>query len=223
LDKRIKELTDAKKEAEKQAFDAEMAKIKAEQVAADLRAAQNPETKQVSAPPDPKDFIYGDVDPDYTNAMIAHGVEVEVAKRQSTAETATSQASIDQENMAYAAKVQTTMTAGTKKFKDFEKVVNGAQFDAHLARLVVDSEKPVDIAYYLANNVSELLQITRAEPTTRARLIGKLEGKLSVTSTGRKKKTNAPKPLKGSKASSAKSSGKYGPSDQDAFDKALLG
>ena len=87
------------------------------------------------------------------------------------------------------------------------------------------AKKAVDIAYYMSKNIGELIKATRAAPEERARIIGRLEGRFSATSAARKRRTGAPEPIGSNRKSSSPKGkdAKYGPSDQDAFDKAFYG
>lgn len=222
---RIAELTAAKHAAEKAAFEAEMRAIELEK--AQQAAASGTPESQVAAPakPDPKDFVYGDVDPAYQEALIDYRVAEKLAKQKAEFETTQKTQTEAQRNAEYQAKLATVMTEGTKRHKDFEETVNSTKFDAHLARLILDSEKAVDIAYYMSKNIGELIKATRAAPEERARIIGRLEGRFSATSAARKRRTGAPEPIGSNRKSSSPKGkdAKYGPSDQDAFDKAFYG
>lgn len=220
-DERIAELVKRAKDAEKIAFDLEMKAIAAEKE----RLAAAPITPEgASVEPDPKDFVYGEVDTEYLNAVVEHRVSVKLAKSREEFEASKKVDSERQVQASYRTKVEDTMVAGAKAHKDFTDVVSNASFDGHLARLVVDSDDAVDIAYHLGNNADELLKVTRAGPEERARIIGRLEGRFSATSAARKKTTNAPKPIgKGQQAAPTDSEAQYGPSNQDDFDKALFG
>lgn len=222
---RIEELAEKRRVAEKEAFDAEMARQAAERRTAELEA-ELAESKKTSLPkkPDPKDFVYGDVDPEYQDALVEYRVAEKMAETQQQSAESSSQDSAAAVDAKYAQKVETIMAEGeasTKRHPNFKKVVEGATFDAHLARLIADSEKPVDIAYFLANNLGELLKVTKQAPEERARTIGRLEGRFSARSAARKQ-TKAPDPMRRSKASKDEDK-KYGPSSQDDFDKAFFG
>lgn len=218
-DERIAELVKRAKDAEDVAFKAEMKLIEREKA----DKAAEPKPPAALTMPDAKDFVYGEVDTEYLDAVVEFKVSARLAKDREEF-VASQKTATDQETQAkYRVKVTDTMAAGAKQHEDFEAVVSAAQFDGHLARLVVDSEGAVDIAYHLANNGDELLKVTRANPEDRARIIGRLEGKFSATSAARKQ-TNAPKEIgKGQEKPTGETDAQYGPSNQDDFDKALLG
>lgn len=216
-DERIAELVQRAKDAEKTAFEAEMRLIEIE------KAQPAPAPAPVEVAPKPGDFVYGEVDTDYLDALVAHRVAVKLASQREEFEAGKRQDDERATQASYQVKVQDTMAAGKELHADFDTIVNAAAFDGPLARLVVDSDNAVDIAYHLGNNSAELLKLTRATPEQRARIIGRLEGKFSATSAVRKQ-TNAPQQIgKGQPADLSPGDAKYGPSDQDAFDQALLG
>lgn len=217
-EERIAELTAARRAAEKAAFEAEMRVL-------ELEKAQKPAAtdKELKAP-DSKDFVYGEVDPEYQEALVDYRVATKLAEQEAQWEAARNGETEEARNAKYATKLAEVMEKGAKRHDDFEEVVGSTKYDAHLARMILDSESPVDIAYFLSHNVDELLKATRASPEERARIIGRLEGRFSVASTGRKKRTSAPPPLgTAKKRKPAKTEVKYGPSDQDAFDEAFYG
>ncbi len=91
-------------------------------------------------------------------------------------------------------------------------------YEPALARLVLDSERAVDIAFHLSKNSGDLLRLTRANDNERLRILGQLEGKLSAPSAA-KKETKAPPAMGAKRRTSTKAQAQYGPDDQDAFDK----
>jgi len=216
-DERIAELVQRAKDAEKVAFDAEMQLIEHQKATAVPQKTPEPPKK-----PSPADYVYGEADSDYLDAMVDYRVETKLATQRTEFEASKKAESEAATQQLYADKVKDVMAAGKKVHKDFDEVVGSVTFDGLLARLVVDSEAPVDIAYHLSNNASELLKITRADPAERMRLIGRLEGKFSATSAVRKR-TKAPKPLGQGRTALTGEEAQYGPSNQDDFDKALFG
>ncbi len=225
-DERIAEVTAERRKAEEEAFAANLELQKMQERVAALEAKAG-ETAPAQVPAEPKasDFEYGEVDPKFIEAKIEHGVAVKTAKIQQDAQTSTDQAKAAELDQHYAKRIGTIMKEGdeSKAHPNFTEVVNKATFDAHLARLVADSDKAVDIAYHLASNLPELLAITKMDPVSRAREIGKLEGKFSARSAARKR-SKAPDPLRKKNRNKSKGDGgKYGPASQDDFDKAFFG
>lgn len=214
---RIAELVKRAKEAEKVAFEAEMALIEAR------KASAAPAVPQVPVEPKPSDFVYGEIDPLYLDALVEFRVAKKAAELGAKGVEAAEHDRLARENAHYQARLNAVLTEGKKKHADFEDVINSVKFDGELARLVLDSEKAVDIGYFLSNNIGKLREITRLDAAGRARAIGQLEGRFSATSAARKT-TKAPEPMsdKRTKPATTHDNGKYGPRNQDDFDKAFL-
>jgi hypothetical protein len=215
---RIAELVKRAKEAEKAAFEAEMALIAERDRAKTAPAAETP-----LAEPRADDFRYGEVDPAYIDAVVEFRVAKQAREIAARGAESADQARVAAENARYAARLNQVLGDGKKKHADFEEVVNSVQFDASLARMVLDSDKAVDIGYFLSNNIGKLREITRLDAAGRARAIGQLEGRFSVASAARKT-TKAPEPITGKRTKPARTGdeAKYGPKDPNEFDKAFL-
>ena len=214
---RIEELSKLRREAERAAFDLELRNVELEK-----RLAERSEAVPESKAPDPKDFIYGEVDPDYLSAMVDHRVAQREKQIRGEAQASALAATTEQIAERYRKRLAEVMVIGKKQHRDFDEVVSGTPFSPELARTVLDSENAVDIAYYLSNNISELRKLARATPAEQARAVGYLEGRFSATSAA-KKKTTAPEPLgSNGKRKNENGEGHFGPVDQDAFDKAFF-
>jgi hypothetical protein len=124
----------------------------------------------------------------------------------------------------YQKRLEEVMSEGKRRFSDFEEVVNGTRFPPEVARDLLDSDRGVDIAYYLGNNIGELRKVARMSPEQRARMMGRLEERFSARASAGKKRTRAPQtPAKGNrKGNGSRNVSKYGPDDQDAFDRAFF-
>jgi len=216
---RIKELARKRRDAEKAAFELEMKNIELERRLAEARPAAKTELQA----PNPKDYDYGAVDPKYLDAVVDYKVALREQEIRAEADTKAREADTARIVETYNKKLAKTMETGKARYADFEEVVNSTTYPAELAVMILDSDNPVDIAYHLSNNISELRALARADAAERARVIGCLEGLFSATSAA-KKVTKAPEPL-GSRASKAKpkSEARYGPDNQDDFDKAFYG
>lgn len=210
---RIAELVKAKKAAELAAFEAEMKLIERE------NAASPAKTPTLPKEPKPEDFPYGEYDTDYIQSKVNY----EVAKRLEDHNKGAEETAEQQNRAKYAQKLHAVLAEGKKKHDDFESIVQTTPFDPDLARMVLDSDNAVDIAYHFGNNIDDLRAVTRMSLSDRARFIGRLEGKLSATSAVRKKSKapETPGSRKGKRKPKA-SEAKYGPSDQDEFDKAFF-
>lgn len=215
---RIKELARLRRDAERTAFDLELKNIELEKR---LAAAGGEKPAELPKAPNPKDFPYGEVDPDYLSAIVDHKVAVRTHEIQAKAAEGQQAAGEEALRARYATRYSEVAAAGEKKFPGFKKLVETTPFDVELARMVLDSENAVDIANHLVHNISELRELTRLNSTERARRLGRLEGKMSATSAV--KKTKAPDPLGSRKSKEPPESvTKYGPESQDSFDKAFF-
>jgi hypothetical protein len=93
---------------------------------------------------------------------------------------------------AYFAKVETAKA----KYDDFEDVAfaDDVPITDPMTRAIMGAENGPDIQYYLATHLDEARAISRQDPYSQIRAIGRLEAKLSTPSP--KKTTTAPKPVK---------------------------
>lgn len=217
---RIAELARLRRAAEKAAFEAE---LRAQDLERQLNEKPAAKAADLPAKPQAKDFVYGEVDPGYQDALVEYRVAEQMATQRAQFEASKTTETEATVAARYQARLAEVMEKGAKRHKDFEESVNGTKFDSHLARLVLDSDNAVDIAYFLSNNVSELRKATFATPEERARIIGRLEGRFSASSAARKQRTGAPEPIGRDKAGRRKrvEDTQYGPSSQDDFDKAF--
>lgn len=226
---RIAELAEKRREAEKEAFDAQMKNVELERRLEALEKGKAEATPKVTITPkpDPKDFAYGEVDSKYIDALVEHRLSTERAKfhqEQGVTETQRKQAaSVDH----YKKRLAHISTEGAKKFgPNYDKVVNTVDFPADVARDILDSDQGVDISFYLAKNIGKLREMTTMSSTERAKAVGRLEERFSASASAGKKRTDAPStPSRRGKSPGRKpkaDEAKYGPDDQDAFDAAFF-
>lgn len=228
--KRIEELASKRREAEKEAFEAQMRNIELERRLEALEKGRQEApaaTAEVKPKPDPKDYSYGEVDNKYIDDLVEHKLSVERAKFQK--EQGTSEAQRKQAETAehYKKRLSIISAEGKKKFGDnYEKIVNTVDFPADVARDILDSDQGVDISFYLAKNIGKLREMTTMSGKERAKALGRLEERFSASASAGKKRTEAPStPNRRGKPAAKRQSAdeaKYGPDDQDAFDKALF-
>lgn len=226
--KRIEELAEKRRAAESEAFQAQMQVVQLEQRLAALEQGGGAQAQEVKIKPEPNpdDFKYGEVDTKYIDAMVEHKLSKERAKFQEEQQKETR----DQENARrkdhYLSRLKTFEADGKKKFgADYDKVVNSVDFPGTIAMEILDSDQGVDISFYLAKNIGKLREFAAMDPIKRAKEMGKLEERFSVRSSTVKKRSNAPDtPSRKGKSPGDRRKGvdaKYGPDDQDDFDKAL--
>lgn len=218
---RIQELSRLRREAEEKAFQLE---LRLQELERAKQAAPAPETPQLPPEPDPRDFDYGEVDAKYLDAVVEYRVAKKAQEDAAARAQETAQQAQARENAKYGKRLDEVMKAGEKAHPGFGELINRVPFDAQVARMVLDSEQAVDIAFHLGNNLGDLRELTLAAPDERARILGRLEGRLSAASAGKKKATGAPNALGRTRKRKppSKDAEKYGPSDQDAFDKAFF-
>lgn len=227
---RIEELAEKRREAEAQAFKAEMRLIEEQKAREALEARIAAlETGGGSAPrakkPSPDDFKYGEVDPDYINAQVEYRLTEERAKFQSEQAERSKSEENERLKQHYQSRLAKVSEEGNKRFRDFDKIVNSVDFPGDVARDILDSDQGVDISYYLGKNVSKLRELTLMSPTERAKAMGRLEERFSARSSAGKKTSKAPD-TPGRKATGKRKSAdeaKYGPENQDDFDRAFYG
>jgi len=216
---RIKELATKRREAERLQFEAEMRSIELQRQLDAARQAAPPAV-QVMKKPDPNTYKYGEMDSDYQDDRLEYRMWERDQKNAQTGQAQSQVAAEEQRLTHYRTRLETVIADGTKRYTGFREAIDRTPYEPELARMVLDSERAVDIAYHLSKNGADLQRLTRASKDERLRILGQLEGKLSVASTA-KKATQAPPAMGSKKRAPVTNSGKYGPDDQDAFDRAF--
>lgn len=227
---RIAELAEKRRIAEKEAFDAQMRNLELERRLAALEQGNQEKAAPkatVKPKPDPKNYDYGEVDNKYIDDLVEHKLSVERAKFQEEQGASEAQRKQAESVEHYKKRLAVISSEGKRKFGDsYDKVVNTVDFPADVARDILDSDQGVDISFYLAKNITKLREMTSMSATERAKVIGRLEERFSASASAGKKRTDAPStPSRRGKPASKRQSedvAKYGPDDQDAFDRALF-
>lgn len=228
---RIEELAAKRREAEAAAFKAEMAVIeerkRREELEARIAALESGKEKPSALrKPNPDDFKYGEVDTAYVEAMVEYRLSEERAKFQDERRTQDEQQENERKKAHYQARLAKVSEDGNKRFPDFDTIVNSVQFPSTVALDILDSDQGVDIAYYLGKNIGKLRELTHMTDAQRAKAIGRLEERFSARSSAGKKTSKAPDtPNRKSTRSGGKAgdTSKYGPENQDDFDRAFYG
>ena len=216
---RIKELAAKRREAERLQFEAEMRSIELQRQLDAARLAAPP-AAQAMKKPDPNTYKYGEMDSDYQDDRLEFRMWERDQEKAQTGQAQSQVAAEEQRLTHYRTRLETVIADGTKRYTGFRDAIDRTPYEPELARMVLDSDRAVDIAYHLSKNGADLLRLTRASKDERLRILGQLEGKLSVASTA-KKATQAPPAMGSKKRAPVTNSGKYGPDDQDAFDRAF--
>ena len=227
--KRIEELAEKRRAAEMEAFNAEM-KLHEEQEARRaleerIKALESGSAPQVQAQPNPSDFEYGEVDPKYIDAQVEYKLSVERAKFAKEREETAAQEQQRQEQQRLRARLEKVGAEGKKRFGEkFDEVMNKTNFPSQVAVDILDSDYAVDISMYLHNNVAKLREMATLTDAQRARAMGRLEERFSARASAGKKRTKAPETPGGkAKPKGKKVDNRYGPDDQDEFDRAFYG
>lgn len=228
---RIEELAAKRRTAEADAFKAEMEVVEERKLRAKLEerlaALESGTAVPTSRPrkPDPADFAYGEVDNKYVDALVEYRLSEERDRFQQEQGTVRQREDDERQKAHYMKRLNDIKQEGAKKFgAKFDAAVDTAPFPKEIARDMLDSDFGVDISYYLANNISKLRELSRMDATQRAKAMGRLEERFSARSSAGKKTTNAPS-TPGRKAANKadKADPRYGPDNQDDFDRAFFG
>lgn len=185
---RIDELTRARRDAERERD--HYRKL------AEQGAPKGDEHAAVDDGPDPEEFEYGEADPKYIAALVAHETKKAIDNdRASRAESEQAQ--------AQARVWEAAQEAARAKFADFDEIVmesakrNEWPLSPEMFHSSMEAESPGDILHHLATNPAEARRIAALSPLSQAREIGKLEAKLSqpaATAPKPKTATDAPTP-----------------------------
>lgn len=198
VQKRINEITRARREAETEA--ATLRKLLIEQRQAQDQQSKPVEPQAPQAPVPPKQEDFQDFAA-YQEAMLDHRVEVKLFQRDQQSrqqaeaqQRQTSQAQAAQESQQRAAKM---IEAGRGKFDDFDVVAldPNVPLTAAMAEAISleDSVGP-DVAYYLGKRPEEAKRIASLPPAKQLMEIGRLAER--ITAAGKKNITKAPPPIK---------------------------
>ena len=91
---------------------------------------------------------------------------------------------------AFVAEVQRVNEAGRAQFADYDTVIAQAPISQEVAKLLFDSDRGHEVAYYLGQNVTEAMGIATMTPTQAARELGRIEATLDAAT----RKSPKPKP-----------------------------
>lgn len=198
LQARINELTRARREAERRVAEAEERAAEAERKAREFTKETPAEG---SGPPDPTEFRFGEVDPEYIAALVDYRSDLREAARAKEREAAEK----GQREAALASEIQTrfqeVIREGEKKYSDFVDVVAVAEaeqkfaFSREIGSLIVTSPQSVDLIYYLAGNPDAAVAIAAKSPFEQALELGRLEARFGRQSSVARKVSKSPEPI----------------------------
>ncbi len=193
VQKRIDEITREKYEERRER---QRAQDRADRLEAELQSMRNgTQTQQPRAlpngAPDPEEYPAGRYDPDYLEALTDYKVQQRFDAQRQDASIQERKASLQQAE----AKARET-------YADYD--VASEEFLTHplakvptFTNLVLESDNPTEIAYYLGKNPVELDKLSDMTASQAARYIGRIEASLSdkTSETAVKKASSAPKPI----------------------------
>ena len=153
-----------------------------------------PEVKTLpNGAPDPEQFLAGRYDPDYLEALTDFKVKIALDKEHKSV--------VDSQRNK---QVQEMVEKASSKYNDFEDVTT--EFTSHplteikeFTDLVMESENPIELAYFLGKNVQEMDKLANMTLAQATRYLGRLEAQINtevpLSLVQKKTATNAPKPL----------------------------
>ena len=183
--------------------------------------------------PDPAKFQYGELDPNYMEALADYRADLKIAKFQAELREQQETERQQEAQKRASATLQETATEieqlGSSKFSDFHEIVveGGQNGDYPLTQEMFEtiSELPRDVApdvlYYLASYPDEAAKVAQMSVRQQALWFGRLEAEIKATTStpAPKKVTTAPPPP----ASTPRGTGsKSGPSLTDLNDPRAL-
>ena len=193
VQKRIDEITREKYEERRER---QRAQERADRFEAELQSIRNGTQQQqpralANGAPDPDQFAAGRYDPDYLEALTDFKVQqrFDAQREQSTI----------QERRA---SLQQAESKARETYSDYDMA--SEEFLTHplakvsaFTNLVLESDNPTDLAYYLGKNPVELDKISDMTASQAARYIGRIEALLTEQTTDAvvKKASSAPKPI----------------------------
>lgn len=201
---RIAELTKARREAEDraEAAERELAASKKRGKAAgegdEEGLTEGEEEAKASKRPDPKDYEFGEIDPEFVSDMVDWRVDQKLAARDQKQSETQQQEADAQVAREFKTDVDKVYSVGQKAYKDFKaKVIDTAdkgQWDLAPATALLISKSKVGhhVVYHLATNRSVAAEIAKLDPLDQARRFGRLEARYLAKA----KEKTAPKPPK---------------------------
>jgi hypothetical protein len=177
--------------------------------AAAAKPAKGKDGKELKEPK-ADDYEFGELDSKYVRDLARYETAIAWAELEENSRQERQQEQKKEQQTAAqrkaAEKWDGIVKTGAEKYEDFQAVVvEGAQHEEwalspEMGALLLESEVGADIAYHLASNPEESMEIVRMTPLEQARYFGKLEGKFSATQAAAKKDDEEPAQPKTPKA-----------------------
>jgi hypothetical protein len=189
VQKRIDEITREKYEERRER---QRAQERADRLEQELHSMRNGTNQQMpralpNGAPDPDQFAAGRYDPDYLEAL----TDFKVQQRFDAQTIHERKASLQQ------AEAKARETYADYDMASEEFLTHPLAKVSAFTNLVLESDNPTEIAYYLGKNPAELDKISDMTASQAARYIGRIEGLLAEQTSGVavKKASSAPKPI----------------------------
>ena len=193
--KRIAALTKARREAERAAIAAEeRARLLEERLTRLEQGQQQPKDDQAQGaqaernenePPDPANYTYGELDPQYLDDVVDYKTRKALSDfERKQQETAAQEAARKQAEEA-AQKWEQRSDEARSRYADFDQVVGpdesgqrGWACSKEMADLILQSDVGADVAYRIASDPRESERIANLPVAQQAVLFGRLEGEI---------------------------------------------
>lgn len=194
VQKRIDAITKEKYEERRERQAAQERADRLERELAEFRQSgqQQPQRRNLeNGAPNPENYAAGRYDPDYLEALTDYKVNLMFTSQQNKITMAQKQSHISE-----------LQEAARTAHADYDTIEQ--DFFQHplttvpeFRELLLDSENPAEMSYYLGKNPDEMDKLGEMTPAQALRYIGRLEAKINTPSLEQNKKTvsNAPKPI----------------------------
>jgi hypothetical protein len=217
---RIKKLT-----YEREQFRRELEALKAAQKPAEAAPlTEKPEkgNDTASEAPNPENYRYGELDPQFMRDTAKFEAKVELAAfREELAkqnEAAQQAQAAQREVAALQEKANAIQTVGRAKFDDFDEVVLSgalAGISKEAAQVIADSDVAAEAFYHLASNPEEAADLFRQPLAKQALWLARFEVKTAAPPP--RKVTQAPEPMQSVRGSGSRATVPDDTDDLDAF------
>jgi len=176
-------------------------KRRIEALESELQNAKTPQIKTLqNGAPDPEQFPAGKYDPDYHEAIAEYKAQIAIDNYKKSV----SNKQKEQEIANLAVEAQ-------KSYGDYDEAISDFR-DHQLSSvpafndLIMDSDNPIELAYYLGKNTDDLDKLSNMSLAQAARYIGKIEAQINTSNKTPPKAqiSNAPAPLEPLKAAASK-------------------
>lgn len=184
------------------------------------------ETTAASQAPDPANYPYGDLDPNYISDLAEFKAEQKVAQLRQEFQATQQQDVAKREAEKVAQEIAETTRIGSERYSDFEEVVvKGAEagewaLTKDVYDAVMASDNRVDLFYHLATNPDESDRVANMDARSLYRWIGHMEA--TVKAPEPRKVSKAPVPVNSARGSGGKFAPSAATEDFAAFERLAM-